>query len=642
MHAFGILSLAGVYGLYAVGICVCCGLLTRKLLKREHADTPTPPSARLVVSDFLLGCGFGPWCIGLIQLAFLIVFSELPPLFIAGCALATMGIGLYALRGEAGEVFRSCRELVWRDGFHRLGALLVLAAVAVVAAFCLRAAAIPLWHGDTLIYAYEAKALYDENNYTARLGHTPEPNARNYIRKNDHPLTYIGDMASGLYFSPERGQDLSMRLALQVQNVLLLIALAGLGLRLGGTIGVLAPILLLFAQYFGALIDMSHREAFRIIPALLCFGFLPEAGKRLRLTSGRAALLFASMLFLWNAHSGSIVVAPLVVACQFLVLRDWRARGLVTAMFLIGFLLGANHLLASYYHTGNPLGFEFAPQASRLTHIATPQRWHPTNPPAPGLASLGQRLRNQCGGDGTVGVAMVFFGLGAVAWLLARRRRLSPVVLAAALFCLVNEMEVLGLLDWVSTSFGGGLYTVARYRFVLYPFAALLTAFALAGLVKRLRLPLATALGVALLAGGTASAMQYWQRTPLAPNLVRDASILMRLDPVKSCWGAVAAHLPETDPARPVILTDATMIPWYYTDWQVLNIYDPRLEKARLTRSPEEALAELDHLRVGAVILNKAKFLSGTAIEAALLGPAYEKFVDCIYDEGYRRVPTQP
>mgnify|MGYP000879937822 CR=1 FL=1 len=236
----------------------------------------------------------------------------------------------------------------------------------------------------------------------------------------------------------------------------------------------------------------------------------------------------------------------------------------------------------------------------------------------------------------------VLLSLTCSAWFGVRRRSLPPLVLAAAIFCLISEMEVLGLFDWVNVGFGNGLYMVARYRFVLYPFGALLAAYFLGRLKGRIRLSWAGALGVLLLAGGTASTMMHWERTPLSLCLVRDASILARLDPVKSCWGTVAVHLGEGDPSRPVILTDATMIPWYYTDWQVLNIYDPRLEKARLTQYPAEALAELDRLGIGVVILNKAKFLSGTAIEASLEGSAYKKFVDCIYDEGYRRVVTKP
>ena len=376
------LFFAGLYCLYALGICASSGLIAHRLLAVDRSDMPPDQTVRLAVSDFLLGCGFGPWCLGLIQLTFLVVLGGLPPLFLAGCSLVMAAAGLYALRDQIREVVGACRELVWHDQGSRLGATLVLAAVVVVVAFSLRAAVIPLWHGDTLIYAYEAKALRDGGGYEYRLGHTPTPNARNYIRKNDHPLTYIGTMVSGLSFSPSRDQDLSLRLALQLQNVLLVLVLLGLGLRLGGPVGVLAPILLLFAYGFGALIDMAHREAFRIIPVLLCLGFLPETGRRLRLRSSRVALLFASMLFLWNAHTGSIVVAPLVVACQILVLRDWRSRGLVAAIFLLGFLLGANHLLDSYLKTGDPLGFEFPPQA-KLTRIAPPKLWHPTPPPPP-------------------------------------------------------------------------------------------------------------------------------------------------------------------------------------------------------------------------------------------------------------------
>lgn len=645
MQEIQVIGWAGAYVVYAVAACVCCGLSSLWLLARDahgHCDADDPQTPERLLANFLLGCGFGPWVMGLLQIFFLIVCAGLPPLLIAAMSLAAAGAALYVLRGQAGNLVDAVRGYFSENRSRRLGAALVGAVLLFTSAYVLRAASIPLWHGDTLIYAYEAKALRDGGSYASRLGHTPTPNEHNYIRKNDHPLTYIGYMASGLFFSPERGQDLSMRLALQVQNVLLVVVLAGLGLRLGGAVGVLAPILLLFAHYFGSLIDMSHREAFRIIPVMLCFGFLPGAGERWRLAKGRATLLFAAMLFLWNAHTGSVVVAPVVLACQLLALRNWRSRGLVTAFFLLGFLLGANHLLDSYLKTGDPLGFEFAPQAAKLTRIAPPKRWQPSGgPPPTGLAWLHQRLTNQWNGDGGVAVAMVFLGLAGAAWLIVRYKSIHPVILTAALFCLVNEMQVLGLFDWISPTFGNGLYSVARYRFVLYPFGVVLSAYFLGQIFGRLHFYLAAILSVLLLIGGTTSALSHWECTPLPLCLVRDTSILASLDSVKSCWATVAAHRGEVDPLRPVILTDATMIPWYYTDWQVINIYDPRLEKARLTTSPDEALAELDRLRIGAIILNKAKFLSGTAIETALESPAFQKFIDCIYDEGYRRITAK-
>lgn len=634
MEQFTTISLTVLYCLYAAMVCACCGLVAHKLLEKDRAETPTAQSDHLALSDFLLGCGFGPWCIGLLQLMLLIVCAGMPPLLIAGCSLVSAAAGLYSLRGRAVAAARTFRVCASRDRLSCLGAWLALGAVALVVAFSLRASSIPLWHGDTLIYAYEAKALRDGDDYRARLPRTPEPGAHNFIRNNDHPLTYIGSMASGLFFSPNRGQDLAMRAALQVQNVLLPVVLLGLGLRLGGAVGVLAPVLFLFYQYFGSLIDMAHRESFRVIPVLLCFGFLPEAGRRLRPASGRTALLLASMLFLWNAHTGSIAVAPVVLGCQLLALRDWRSRCWATGLCSLGFFLGANHLVEAYLKTGSVLGFEFVHEG--MTHIRPPTPWTTAGPPSSGLSSLAQRFINQVDGDGIVAVGCVLLGsLGAF----VHRRRLPAVVLAAAVFCLFNEFEVLGLLDWVHSSIGAGLYSVARYRFVLYPLGAILAGFFLTNQTKKIPFSLTTGLGVLLLAGGAASAVAHWERAPMAANLVRDASVLSRLDPMKSCWGAVSKHLGDIDPARPVILADTTMIPWYYTDWQVLNVFDPRLETARMTTSPKTALAELDRLHIGAVILNKAKFLSGTAIEAALESPAYRKFVDCIYDEGFRRVP---
>jgi hypothetical protein len=642
MQNIVVIANAVLYCLYATGVCLCCGLLSLRLLAGGGRCTTEPLASREVWADFLLGCGFGPWIIGLLQLFLLIVMAGLPPLLLAGLSLIAVCASLYALRGQAMELAAATRIVLSSGVANRVGALLVVGVLLCVSAFALRAAAIPLWHGDTLIYAYEAKALYDGGSYEARLPHSPVPNAQNYIRNNDHPLSYIGYMESGLSFSPQRGQDLAMRLGLQVQNVVLALVLCGLGLRLRGWVGVLAPLFLLYTNHFGALLDMAHRESFRIIPAMLCLGFLPASLAPLR--RGRTALLLAAMTFLWNAHSGSLVVAPLVLGCQWLAVRAWKSRLTLATLFVLGLLLGGNHLLDAALKTGNPLGFEFYPM--ELARITPPKSWNAALPPKPGLASIAPRFVNQWDNDGPVVVLALCLGLLGVGGLLSRRKEVPPLVLAVAFFCLITEMQVLGLFDWVSTGFGQGLYTVPRYRLVLYPFGALLFAYLLVRLTRRLRGRASVAAAVAgmvLLGGGVFSAVRYWKRTPLAPCLIRDETILDRLAPVKSCWGAVGkAYGGIKGSAAPVILTDSPFIPWYYTDWPVLYLYDPRTDAARFTTRPDTALAELDRLRVGMMVMNKANVLSGSALGVVIESPAFEKTVDCIYDEGYRRTRETP
>lgn len=629
------------YVLYATIVCCCCGLITYGILKHNRACASPERCQQLAVADFLLGSGLGLWCISIIQLGLLIVCSGLPPYGMAAASCLIAVAALYALRTQAREMARDLWSCLSRDRASRMGAGFVLGAVLVVAGFSVRATLIPLWHGDILLYATEAKALRDARDYAGRLPKTPQPNAQNYIRMNDHPITFIGYMSSGLFFSPERTQDLPLRAALQFQNIILMAVLVGAGLRLGGMIGVLAPLFLLYYHYFGTIIDMSHRESFRVIPVLLCFGFLPAAGERLRFHSARAGLLLASMLFLWGSHSGSLAIAPVVMLAQAVVVRGWSSRVLLVALCALGLLFGASHHLDAYLTTGSLFGHQF--WGVQMAHLHTPKIWRAPPPPPAGFSFLFEHFINQWHTDGAGAVLGLLLGVAGAGFALLRRRPLATPILAAAIFCFINEIEVLGLMDWVHPRLSPMLFTVARYRFVLYPLGALLFAALVLPAAGRLSFKKSSLVGCLLLAGGLVSALVYWERSPMKMQLVRDDTTLSYLDPMKSCWGAVAANIGTTNKDLPVIVTESAMIPWYYTDWNVLTLVDPRLQPALMAQNAAEAQAELDKLHVGVLVLNKANVLSGTAIEEALHAQGYEKFIDCIYDVAYRRVsPAAP
>ncbi|GAB6037344.1 hypothetical protein JCM15519_19030 [Fundidesulfovibrio butyratiphilus] len=604
----------------------------------DHAEE----GRQAVLSRFLVGVGFAPFVLAVVQLGLMIVFAGFHPLFLAWWHTALAGGACLALRGTLADLGRAWREF-WAGGRENRGATLLAGAVALfVAGFCLLAAAKPLWHGDTLIYAVETKAMRDARSYTARLEPTPKPDANNYLRLHGHPIAYNGLMAAGWTFSPDRQQDLPMRLALQTQNLVLVLVLLGLGLRFGPLPAVLAVLVLLFEQYFGALIDMSSRESYRLIPLLMILGLLPGRRRSMRLASGRGGLTFAAWTYLWSAHTGSIMVAPVLAVCLVPALRGRGALRTTLLCCAFGFLLGANQILLGVVRTGNPLAFEDNHFVYEL--IAPRKTWDPPLRPAPGMELLPERFLNQARGDGWVCTLSVFASLLAAAALARRRRPLPAPVLAAALFVLVNEMQVLGMLDWIKNTISDHLYSVPRYRLALYPPAALVLAYGLSRIASprpdRARTALRLWASGGLVACAMLSACLTWERSPLDLTVVRGPDILARLDPMKSCWSTTLRLIKEDASGRPpVIFTDSPVIAWYYTDLPVHSLYSERLRVACLTHDPAKALAELDALGVTHVQLNKVNILSGTALGAVMASPAFAQVGDCIYDRVYARVP---
>jgi len=626
---------AAIYSLYALSVCICCGVVVCKLLRYEESSDSISQANQSVLANFFLGCGFGLWAISLLQLGLLIVCSGLPPYFFDLVSIGITGTTLYLVRDNAIQIFRAFRESVFFDWKSRLGAILVGGAILVTVCFSIRASLIPLWHGDMLLYAVEAKSLRDTRDYVERFQRTPQYNSKNFIRMNDHPINFIGYMASGLFFSPNRTQDFSLRVALQLQNVILMVVLLGLGLRLGGVVGVLAPVFLLYYHYFGAIIDMAHRESFRVIPVLLCFGFLPLDKKKLKLFSARTALLFSAMLFLWSSHSGSLAIAPVVLLSQVVVLRDWRSRSAVILACALGMLFGASHHLDAYFHTGSLFGYQF--WGVEMFRLHPPKIWHSSPPPPPGFSFVLDHLINQWHDDGAIAVVGLLLAIVWVGVAVLRRNRLSVVILSIAIFCFINEIEVLGLMDWIHPRLSPMLFVVSRYRFVIYPLSAVLIVYCFRNMIDKIPSQIYFVLGGLVLVGGIASAIIYWQRAPMDFQVVRDDKTLSYLDPMKSCWGTVLKNIKSVDKNLPVIITDAPMIPWYYTDWDVMTLVDPRLKPALMAKTSDEARAELDKLHVGAIILNKANVISGTAMDDALHNSNYKIYINCIFDVGYIR-----
>ena len=619
--------------------CLACGLLTVRLLGPARADSDNEGRQR-VLSPFSGGHGVCPvrhgrgpaW-----------VFSRAGRVSspVSGCVPPLAGRrGLPGLARRPGAGRPGPRGTFLQGGReNRLAAGLAGCVAALLLGYVLLAAVKPLWHGDTLIYAVEAKAMREARSYTGRLEPMPKPDEHNYLRMNGHPIAYEGLLGAGLTFAWDRTQDLPLRLALQTQNVVLLLVLLGLGLRFGPLGVVACAASLLLENYFGALIDMSSRESYRVIPVLLALGLTPGVRRPLRLLSGRGLLTLAVWTYLWSAHTGSLVVAPLLLLCLMPVLRGPGALPTTLACCAAGFLLGANQLLLAVVQTGNPLHFEL--YHSGVTYIAPPNAWNSAPPPPVGLASMWPRFFNQAQGDGWPGVALLVFGLCATGVLACRRRPLPALVTAAALLALLSEMQVLGLFDWLSPSFGAQNYMVARYRFMLYPLGGLLAAYALSRMETKswcgptVRLTLALTLAL----GGMASAGGFWDRSPLDMAVVRSQDALARLNPVKSCWAETLRLIGEDHSGRPVVVfTDAPVIVWYYTDLNVHSLHSERLRPARETKDPTQALALLDSLGVTHVQLDKADTLVGTALGAAIFSSAFVQVGDCIYDRVYARV----
>lgn len=633
-----VILLTLLFVLYYAAMSFVCGEITVRLAGIK--STLDAPRRRLAF--FLLGSGFAPFAIGLIQTAFLVVFAGLPfPLLggfhgvLAVTALVVVGRGLF-------DTWRAV--LAYAEGISSgrrgLGAACLAVAFAMVVFFAASYAVRPIWHGDTLTYGVESKALMDARSYAARLKVTPQPGPdNNFIRFNDHPITYISFINAAMAFSPDRNQDLSLRVALELQNISLAVVLLGLGLRLGGFAAVLTLCLLLYAQYFGELMSMGARSAFNLIPMFQALGFLRSRTDTNPGSLAWVALPFLAFLFLWNSHSSSLMVAPLLLVAMLAVTPGVRPRLVLAGAFALAFLLGANHLIVAKLETGELLGNEF--RTANFATIAPPDIWLPPPPPSPGLSNLPQRFVHQVKEDGPL-VPLLFLSLALAAWRIFRNRRAPRPLIAAALLLLVYEAIILGFFDALSSSLSMGHYTVPRFRFSIYP----LTAFVLAGSLgwkeREDRPRRGRALGIlaaVLLAGGIAMALAHWWSPRTDVQIVRRGDVLRLLENADSCWWRVQTFFKaEKVPDDALVLTDSPVIPWYYTDMNVMSVQDTRLFAAQRTQDVEVARRVMNDLGVEWMVLNKAKSLSGTAM-GAVVDQDFEKAGECIYDEYYRKKP---
>ncbi len=630
-----VVSLTLVFVLYYVAMSLACGEGACRLA--GDAQGPDDPRRRL--AWFLLGTGFAPFAIGLLQTTFLILFAGLPYSWL-GVFHGLVAVALLAwCRKGLGETWRAAAAYAAAvaPASRRVGAACVAGALAVLVYFTAQYAIRPIWHGDTLTYGVESKALMDHRSYTSRLKVTPQPGPdTNYIRFNDHPITYIGYLNAAMAFSPDRTQDLAFRAALELQNLSLAVVVLGLGLRAGGFAAVFSLCLLLFAQYFGMLMSMGSRSAFNLIPMLQALGFLRARPRGEAKAVADAVLPFLALLFLWNSHSSSLMVAPLLFAAMLAVTPGVRPRLALTGAFALAILLGANHLIVSKLETGELLGNEF--RSANFVTITKPDIWTPPPAPDPGLALLPERLAHQYKEDGPL-VPLTFVALALTGWAALRRRRLARPLVAAALLLLVYEAIILGFFDFLSRHLSMGHYTVPRFRFSIYP----LTAFVLAGGVcanlreSARRARACNVLAVLLLVSGAAMAIGHWWGPRTDIQVVRQANILQLLENADSCWWRVDNALTDAGaPADALILTDSPVIPWYYTDRNVMCIQDTRLYDAQRTTDPETARRALNDFGVEWMVLSKAKYLSGTAM-GVVVEQDFEKAGDCRYDEYFRR-----
>jgi hypothetical protein len=135
-------------------------------------------------------------------------------------------------------------------------------------------------------------------------------------------------------------------------------------------------------------------------------------------------------------------------------------------------------------------------------------------------------------------------------------------------------------------------------------------------------------------------AVLLWEKPLVPAQVVRRDDVLSLLSVRQSCWWDVEQALRREGGGRPpVILTDIPYVPWYYTDHDVIYLWDERLVPARTTKDPAFAKAELDRLGVDWLVFDKADMISGSALDAVVHSPSVSQVVDCPTARGYRVAP---
>jgi len=626
---------------YYISVMLTCGLLTWKLrhlvqyqgvgvLNSASIDT----RLRNALASFLIGTGFAPFVIGLIQGLFLFFVPGLPQSAYVVAHVALLSVTLICFRNDLKifftNVFGYLRPRRWP------AVLLLVLIISVVIRYALPTALRPIKAHDATVYALDARRLTEKRSLSGLMTWTPDE--ENHLANHNHGSSYQLYLSTALLFGPEPRQDFSLRVAQQLCNIHVFLCLAGLGLSVSGTVGLLSPILLLFSLTYEYAFYHASRDPYRILPLLIIFGLI---GNRFSIRSREAIhglLLFCAFVFLWNSHAASLAIAPTMLVCIAVFSRGWRSKAVVTAAFALATCIGGSSLLKTFVRTGDPTRDSFVIyrqyEGTPLLRAYLNTRQALT----PGVKGATAKLQKQFQKDGAILVSVLWISLVVVPVLMAvqsmKRGQLEPmpvVVMVTWLFVLLFESQVVGLFDWIDHRISPFLIMNSRYRLPVYPLVAFLGSWIIAQVIGLLETPRAHYLAVPIILVlfllGSRSVNRHWRlccaNIPVLIDSKKGDGILG--EKLRSWWWMETFKMISKDET---ILMERAYRAWYNTDNRVMAMHDPRLRSAYLAKQPEQAVALLDNLKIRFVCLTQRRLnlIAASAFGQALKSKAYEIF----------------
>lgn len=622
-----------LFTLYYLAVACLCGLL---VLRIDRGSAGRTEVTRQDCAAFLLGSGFASFAIGLFQAACWI--------FLPGRALpfyAAAQLGFVAVAGAA--MFRLwplLKDLVTYltcDRGRRWRAAAMVLCVGVVGCHALLQSLRPVREYDATTYALDARRLAERRDFSALMG--LEPNGDNQFANHNHGSTYQTYLSAALVYGSDVRQDYALRVAQQLLAIHVFLVLCGLGLRVSASVGLFAPPLLLTYFFFGVMMALASRDFYRLLPFVLCIGLIHPA-KSWPGLNARGLAFGAAFAFLWNAHSSSLMVAPLLLASMLVFCPGRRTKIVLLAIFVIACGTGGYRMMRSAVVKGSPTADSPFHNAN-YNGTSIVKHWYEARTLMPdGFRRRAVfRIKSLLAADGIAAVGLLV-ALPVIGVALALRRHRGPEpwpvhLSIAALFIFVSGLLLFGVLDVRNDKISTALTMNGRYRAHLYVILAPLAAFFILP-----RLPSLRTFGVsrekstavwaaAAVLGLSVGSFGWWYRTSFPAFLDSYAGneYYARQQEYFRWMGYIRDAAPGD-----VVLMDYAYLGWYQTDKPILFTQDPRLRTLFTAQAPADVMQCLDDHRVKYVYMidleHKAIQNSRSALAEVLASDAFERVAE--------------
>jgi hypothetical protein len=625
---------------YYISVMLTCGLVTWKLEinlvdgGRDATDYSEDfATSRNAVASFLIGTGFAPFVIGLLQGLFLFVAPGLNQQAYAVVHAVLPIFALFLMRRQLAIFLQQFLNYV--RGWKWLAVIFLTLILSSVTYYALQSAIRPLKAYDATVYALDARRLAQTRSLQGLM--TWSPDEDNQLTNHNHGSSYQLFLSTALIFGREPRQDFPLRVAQQLCSVHVFLCLIGIGLRVSGIVGLLAPTLLLSNFTYEYTIYQASRDPYRLLAMLLVLGFVGVRNTDL-CTKSRCLLLLLSFIFLWNSHAVSLMIAPTIFASIFIFYPGWKSKGAVFGVFILALLLGGSSLLKTYVITGDPTTDSFVIYKQYEDTPLLDSYFKNRKVFSPGTRDLAKKIRRQFQEDGsiivlTLWVSLVVVPIWSIIQALRRRRhdQLPTLVMVMWLFLLVFELQVAGLFDWIDGRISSFLAMNLRYRLSAYPFAAFLGGWVIAlgiGFLGAARKKyVAMAIILLFFLSGIGSIRRHWRlccdNIPILIDSNAGDSFMATRIPFWE-WMETFKSIPRDE----LVLTERAYDAWYHIDNRVMAMHDPRLRQVNLAKQPERAVALLDHLGIRFVCLSQERLnlIAASAFGQALNSEAFELF----------------